>query len=199
MIASGRLRALENGTILCENHGKESIKKTPITNGYYRFNTSWLGKKYNFLAHQIVWLQFNPNSKMEKMTINHKDGNKLNNILSNLELVTYAENTRHSVEFGFTNLHKNAGSYCGTSKLNWEQALMIKALKDTVSQRHLSKKYGVYQGNISAIQRDDVFKLKFCPEYLKADEIYMFAKYKVEHCQMFNARSKQARTLPFFL
>ena len=199
MIKSGRISASEDGVIYCHLHGKTSTKKTPITNGYYRFNTSWNGTKHNFLAHQIVWLQFNPESIMDGQTINHKDGNKLNNAISNLELITYRENYLHASDIGLVDLHKNAGDNCGTSKLTWSQALMIKSLKDVCSQRHLAKKYGVFQGTISSILRDQTFKLKFCPDDLKHDEIYSFAKYKIEHCDMFNARSKKARTLPFCL
>ena len=48
-----------------------------------------------FYAHRLVAEHFlkNPNSLP---IVNHKDGNKLNNQLSNLEWVSYSENTKHA-------------------------------------------------------------------------------------------------------
>ena len=53
------------------------------------------------LIHRLVAITFldNPNNKL---TVNHKDGNKLNNHLCNLEWATYSENCKHSYD---NNLH----------------------------------------------------------------------------------------------
>lgn len=40
---------------------------------------------------------FSPNKDSEKSIINHKDGNKLNNDISNLEWVSYYENWEHAM------------------------------------------------------------------------------------------------------
>ncbi|MBQ7023530.1 MAG: HNH endonuclease [Akkermansia sp.] len=47
-----------------------------------------------FLVHRLVWEVFN-GPIPEGMTVNHKDENKLNNSLSNLELMTMAENANY--------------------------------------------------------------------------------------------------------
>lgn len=186
MINSGRLRADRNGMIYCKVANKEKIKLMSITNGYYRFNTSWKSKKYNFFGHQIVWIYFNRDSVMDNLQINHKDGNKLNNSIENLELVTPKENSIHALNTGLADRYKNAGDKCGTAKLSWTQALMIKALKDTISSKNLAKMFNVSQGNISAIINDKRFKLEYCPEEYRSDEIYDFARYKVLHCDTLN-------------
>ena len=55
------------------------------------------------LLHRLVWEAFNEKISEDK-EINHKDCNKLNNSLYNLELVTHSENMKHAYENGcFTN------------------------------------------------------------------------------------------------
>lgn len=50
-------------------------------------------------THRLVALAFIPNIE-NKPTVNHKDGNKQNNNISNLEWSTYSEQTLHAVSTG---------------------------------------------------------------------------------------------------
>lgn len=55
------------------------------------------GKEKKVLIHRLVWEAFK--GKIPKgLVINHLDGVKDNNQLSNLEVCTYAENSRHSID-----------------------------------------------------------------------------------------------------
>lgn len=54
-------------------------------------------KPLNIKVHRLVGLHFIPNPNNKKC-INHKDGNKLNNCVTNLEWVTHSENTQHSFD-----------------------------------------------------------------------------------------------------
>lgn len=66
--------------------------------GYYYCNISTKGLVTKVKIHRLVASYFvaNPNNKD---TVNHKDGNKLNNHYSNLEWLTRKENIQH----GYTN------------------------------------------------------------------------------------------------
>jgi hypothetical protein len=55
------------------------------------------GKPIGISHHRLVWETFNKRKVPSNMTINHIDGNKKNNQLSNLEVCSYAENTHHAV------------------------------------------------------------------------------------------------------
>ena len=56
-------------------------------------------KEYHFYVHRIVAKAFL--QKIDgKICVNHKDGNKNNNSLSNLEWCSYGENMKHSYQIG---------------------------------------------------------------------------------------------------
>jgi hypothetical protein len=68
-------------------------KKLHYNNGNY-FKVSFGAKKAAYL-HRILAIAFIPNPE-NKREVNHIDGNKLNNALSNLEWATSKENIRHA-------------------------------------------------------------------------------------------------------
>ncbi len=180
MMAAGRFWALEDGSIMCNSYGKIKNRKLFLKVGYPAFGTSWKNVKYTFLAHHIVWLQFNPDSKMLGMHINHKDNIRTNNNIANLELVTPKENTIHAFIIGAANLYQNAGENSYSAKINWEQALEIKSMRGKCSPRQLTTKYPLSRAQIGLIMRDGSFKLKHCPERLINTELYQLAKKTVE-------------------
>lgn len=84
-----------------EVFNKKKKLKTYINNaGYECIDLRDLkGKRYKFLVHRLVALNFLPNP-LNKKYVNHLDGNKLNNCLSNLEWVTNSENIVHARRTG---------------------------------------------------------------------------------------------------
>jgi molybdenum-dependent DNA-binding transcriptional regulator ModE len=69
-------------------------------NGYIRV---YIYKK-TFPLHRLVALTFLENSENKK-TVNHKDGDKLNNCVDNLEFATNREQQIHKYQNGLANLH----------------------------------------------------------------------------------------------
>lgn len=57
------------------------------------------GVRTNFYVHRLLAEHFIDNTE-NKPEVNHKDGNRLNNNLSNLEWVTSSENSLHAVKIG---------------------------------------------------------------------------------------------------
>lgn len=84
----------DNGDIL--NTITNKILKGSIgEHGYKYYRLSKDNRKKMFYAHRLVAEYFIPNPN-NLPVVNHKDGNKLNNDISNLEWVTYSENITHA-------------------------------------------------------------------------------------------------------
>lgn len=80
------------------------LTKLPVKKGHYYYIPLCKNGKYkNFLVSRLVATAFIPNPN-NKETVNHKDGNKTNNNVNNLEWNTYAENNKHAVENGLLNI-----------------------------------------------------------------------------------------------
>ena len=100
----GRVKALERRKNCNRGYGiiKEHIMKPNFCNtDYYRValtNNNHIRKYY--LIHRLVAEAFieNPNNYD---IVNHKDGNKLNNQVDNLEWCTVSYNLKHAYENGF--------------------------------------------------------------------------------------------------
>lgn len=71
---------------------------TPINSHGYRYvGTKSKGVRKNFLVHRLLMQLYGPQQPDGKPHINHKNGNKLDNELSNLEWCNRSENMTHSV------------------------------------------------------------------------------------------------------
>ena len=93
-----------DGTVYSLNYrGKadnvQPIRTTWITGGYRSVSMQKNKKQYNRLVHRLVAQAFiqNPEGKKE---VNHKDGDKENNSVENLEWMTPQENIKHARETG---------------------------------------------------------------------------------------------------
>ena len=78
-----------------KNKDDKILKPTTTYGGYLRLSLYTEPKvRASFLVHRLVAEVFIPNPE-NKESVNHKDGNKINNNLSNLEWATCGENVRH--------------------------------------------------------------------------------------------------------
>lgn len=67
--------------------------------GYHRVSLNKDKYRREYAVHRLVAMSFIPNP-LNKPQVNHIDGNKSNNSLSNLEWVTGSENVIHAVKTG---------------------------------------------------------------------------------------------------
>jgi len=74
---------------------KERILKPDYNKGYFRYTLCKNNQTKRFLAHRLVAICFIPNPN-NKGFVNHIDGDKLNNHVTNLEWCTSSENEVHS-------------------------------------------------------------------------------------------------------
>ena len=102
--------------------------------------------------HRIVGMCFLKDSYKDGFVINHKDGNKQNNFVDNLEWVSQKDNIEHSYK---NNLQPKAVSTY-TGKFTPEERENIKALwnEGIFSKREIAKKYGVSHTCINDIIND---------------------------------------------
>lgn len=104
--------------------GPKGILKTQVsTRGYEKCTISKDGKRQYFLVHRLVAQAFLPNTN-NKPEVNHLDGDKLNNHVSNLEWVTRSENELHRARV----LGKGLGTLNGNSKFNPEDIIETRIL-----------------------------------------------------------------------
>lgn len=102
----GRYQVSNIGNIrsLQDNHGNERIQSRATwisPKGYQYVQLFVKDVRHNVSVHHAVASAFIPNPE-NKYTVNHKDGNKLNNQVTNLEWATYSENLKHAHETGLS-------------------------------------------------------------------------------------------------
>ena len=93
--------------VYLDNSKEKALKLYKTGMGYYQVSH----QQELFYVHRIVAGAFIPNP-MSKPFVNHIDGNKLNNDISNLEWVTASENTQHAYETGLMNKKQYECSNC---------------------------------------------------------------------------------------
>ncbi len=110
----------EETEYLVSSHGRVFSSKsgkilTPhVTSGYYEVCIYGKDGRKNRRIHRLVAETFLENPK-RKRCVNHKDGNKLNNDLSNLEWVSLKENSEHANNTGL--IKRRLGSSYGDPNL----------------------------------------------------------------------------------
>ena len=137
---TGKIKNITNGRIL-----KPYVKK----NGYLQIDLFLNKKRKKYYLHRIVALAFIPNPE-SKPEVNHSDGDKNNNNVSNLEWHTRLENVNHSITTGLKNQN---GSKNSSSLLTEDMVVEIRKLygEKRYKQIELAKMFNVSKQTISLV------------------------------------------------
>lgn len=140
----------KKGELFTDNGQKKM--KDALKNGYVK-NCLTLkdGTQKFYFRHRLVMLCFVPRDDADELQVNHKDGNKLNNTLENLEWCTNQENRIHAVKLGLAASLK--GEENPANKLKEIQVLdIIQDLLHHVPYSQICQKYHCSKSTISAIK-----------------------------------------------
>lgn len=128
------------------------LKPGTIGKGYFKVSIRRFGgKTCNWYIHRLVAEAFLPNPE-NKLTVNHKSGDKSDNSADNLEWATQKEQVAHAIATGLTEAN---GEDNGSAKLTDELVLKIREEYSTKKFSHedLGLKYEVSRACILDIVR----------------------------------------------
>jgi hypothetical protein len=133
-----------NGTVYSLKGKKKELIGKICKSGYRQILINHKGLRKYHLIHRLVLSTFSENTQ-NKRTVNHIDGNKLNNNLSNLEWNTDSQNQKHAIN---NNLIKH--------KINYSIAENIR--NDIGTYRELAIKYNIGKTQIGYIKNNKRWK-----------------------------------------
>ena len=149
---TGRVRSRDR--YVRSRHGmvlKKGRILKPIADGpYIKYSLSLPGlKQKRYYLHKLLALTFIPNPK-DKKHANHKDGNKRNNRLSNLEWATKSEDAQHARDTGLV----PTGVNHPRAKLTEQDVACIRYDIETSNQSmsEIGRKYGVHAKTVCNIR-----------------------------------------------
>lgn len=133
-----------------ENKLPKVLKTSLDKDGYVVIVLSNNGKNFHTRVHRVVAKAFIPNPENKKQ-INHIDGNKQNNNVSNLEWCTQSENIRHRINILGVRLTNNK-----KSKPVIQYDMEMNIIKEYPSAKEAMRQTKMSQGHISECCRGEI-------------------------------------------
>lgn len=136
----GLYKVTKDGKVYSERL-KRYLKQQKYKHGYLYVGLYTDKRKYKTI-HRLVAETFIPNSK-KLSQVNHKDGNKENNHISNLEWCTQSGNMQHSWEIGTSKMSQRMLESLDKKREKALQVLRKLTSKDVRKIRRLNKEKGI--------------------------------------------------------
>ncbi len=127
-----------------------AVKAHPNHKGYLNVVIQKNGFRKNYQVHTLVWDHFGDGKRDGlNVQVNHLDGNKLNNHISNLEICSAGENLSHAYRIG--KKRPVNGLRHGGATVPFEQVNLIRQLHSSgeYTIAELSRRYNIHRQTIS--------------------------------------------------
>ena len=148
----GRTRKKLDGTLTTTYPPR--IMKQISSGRYMTVNLCVNNKRSTKLVHRLVAMAFFGSN--DGLTVNHIDGDRLNNKLDNLEFITLQENIDHAFRLG---LRASIGAKNPNSKISEQVAkLIIASIKNKVKPNEIMQSFGVTQNILYKIKNKRTWK-----------------------------------------
>lgn len=121
---------------------EKEIKQHYDKYGYLKVSLKYKGKTYHKFVHRLVAEAFIPNPK-NKPQVNHKDGNKSNNNVTNLEWNTPKENIIHAEKHGLRTHFSCEDHPNATTDNNTIRRICELLVQNELTVTDIAKKVGV--------------------------------------------------------
>lgn len=160
-----------DGDIYNIETGKKLVPEI-TTRGYQRVLIYYKGKRKHCSVHRLVADAYLPNPRCLP-EVNHKNGNKLDNTVYNLEWCTGKYNVRHSYDMG---LNHSGDDSCNASMTNKTAMLIAQCFEDNVlTMTEISNLTGVSKRVLKHIFYGECWQ--------RVVKGYDFSKYDVRDCR----------------
>ena len=152
LLQDSNYRIEKNGTVFILVTVKNSSfwrqTGTYIRGGYYTMRY----KTKNVKINRVIYAKYGSLRLEKHLAVNHIDSNKLNDNMSNLELITHGENMKHAYKSG-------KAAVVGNFKINLEIANQIRKLKSQgYTLNMLVKEFKLAKSTISYIINNKTWK-----------------------------------------
>ena len=143
---TGKIKSLRTRT---NSKAGACLKIETIWSGYNRVHLVKGGRSKKFSVHRLVASVF-LSEYTELLEVNHIDGDKSNNHVTNLEMCTSSQNKKHAFKIG---ARTQTGSRNSMHKLTEDSVREIKLIYagGDVTQKDIAKQFGVTRASIGCV------------------------------------------------
>jgi predicted O-linked N-acetylglucosamine transferase (SPINDLY family) len=147
-------RAIKRSDNTVQTFKCKILKSYISSNGYLSVSLSKDGKTRMFNVHSLLMLSFvDKNYTKNKLVVNHKDGDKLNNNFSNLEIVTSSQNNQHAILNNLNNPRKRKNTKFDEIML--KQIMLDIENKNFILLKDLCDKYNISYSYLNQLKNGE--------------------------------------------
>lgn len=142
----GRVKSIDRDVLRCDERWQHCKSHILIpfqgtTCNYLSIQLSKDNSPQKFLLHRLVAIAFLGLNPITELEVNHKDGNRHNNKVENLEIVSHQQNIDHSVVTGLK--HDYGENHVHALLTNLQANEIRKSWHNGAKQKDLAVKYRV--------------------------------------------------------